>query len=159
MDPFLSPHKAIISENYAAVVEQIKKSEINQEFFTDVSSQLLLTFKCYIWRWPDHVELIRKLTHLEGQRVSFIEMRALFPGSIHTYIHTHFSTPRWKLGTEHSFPTLFSFTAASRYLTLLPLHYLNLLPLHYLTLLPLHYSANTPVRNEQVHNGRDHEPL
>jgi hypothetical protein len=62
----------------------IKESEVNQEFFTDAYSLLLLTFKSFIWRWPGHLELIRKLTLLEGRRVSYIEMRALFPGLIHS---------------------------------------------------------------------------
>jgi hypothetical protein len=62
----------------------IKESEVNQEFFTDAYSLLLLTFKSFIWRWPGHLELIRKLTDLEGRRVSYIEMRALFPGLIHS---------------------------------------------------------------------------
>ena len=61
----------------------IKESEVNQEFFTDAYSLLLLTFKSFIWRWPGHLDLIFKLQGLEEQCVSFIEMRALFPGSTH----------------------------------------------------------------------------
>jgi hypothetical protein len=58
-------------------------SEVDQEFVSDIFSLLLVTFKSFVWRWPGHFDLILKLQGLEEQRVSVIEMRALFPGSTH----------------------------------------------------------------------------
>jgi hypothetical protein len=58
-------------------------SEVDQEFVSDIFSLLLVTFKSFVWRWPGHLDLILKLQGLEEQRVSVIEMRALFPGSTH----------------------------------------------------------------------------
>ena len=62
---------------------KIHMSEVDQEFVSDIFSLLLVTFKSFVWRWPGHLDLILKLQGLEEQRVSFIEMRALFPGLTH----------------------------------------------------------------------------
>ena len=62
---------------------KIHMSEVDQEFVSDIFSLLLVTFKSFVWRWPGHLDLILKLQGLEEQRVSVIEMRALFPGSTH----------------------------------------------------------------------------
>ena len=73
---------AIICESYLAVTHAIKESEAEQEFFHDVAAVTVVSFKSFLWRWPPHRELVEKLKNLHKTRVSFIDMRALFPGSL-----------------------------------------------------------------------------
>jgi hypothetical protein len=73
---------AIICESYLAVTHAIKESEAEQELFHDVAAVTVVSFKSFLWRWPPHRELVEKLKNLHKTRVSFIDMRALFPGSL-----------------------------------------------------------------------------
>jgi hypothetical protein len=75
---------AIICESYLAVTHAIKESEAEQEFFHDVAAVTVVSFKSFLWRWPPHRELVEKLKNLHKTRVSFIDMRAHFPGSFLT---------------------------------------------------------------------------
>ena len=73
---------AIICESYLAVTHVVKESEAEQEFFHDVAAVAVVSFKSFLWRWPEHRELLIKLKNLHKTRVSFIDLRALFPGSL-----------------------------------------------------------------------------
>jgi hypothetical protein len=41
-----------------------------------------VSVKSFLWRWPSHRELVEKLKNLHKTRVSFIDLRTLFPGSL-----------------------------------------------------------------------------
>jgi hypothetical protein len=71
---------AIICESYVTVTHAMKKSEAEQEFFHDVASVTVVSFKSFLWRWPPHGELVENLKKLNKTRVSFIDLRTLFPG-------------------------------------------------------------------------------
>jgi hypothetical protein len=71
---------AIICESYLTVTHQLKMSDSEQEFFHDVCSVSVVTFKSFVWRWPPHLEILEKLENLKKRRVSLIEMRVLFQG-------------------------------------------------------------------------------
>jgi hypothetical protein len=88
-----SPHTAIICESYLVVAAEIHKSEAHQEITTDIFSLLVVTFKSFAWFWPGHQRLIKKLKSLKERRVSFIELRALFPGSIKFSTPTQYGMP------------------------------------------------------------------
>jgi len=70
---------AIICESYLAVTAIVKKSEADQEFFTDIVRVTMMAIKSSLFRWPKHTILIYQPSILKRKRVGYNEMRMLFP--------------------------------------------------------------------------------
>jgi len=99
---------AIICESYLDVTAIVKSSDADQEFFTDVASVTKMAIKSLIFRWPGHMSVIHELSVLKRKRVSYRQMRVLFPDILPVTIGTFmkhyaaFEPIRRRSGAEHS---------------------------------------------------------
>jgi hypothetical protein len=70
---------AIIVEAYMKVVKGIEEMESDQEFFTDVTSVVIVSIKSFIHRWPGHQQLISAIGDSKMKSVDYLTLRQIFP--------------------------------------------------------------------------------
>lgn len=85
---------AIIVDNYAKVVESVQDFEAEQEFFTDLTSVVNVSFKALWLQWPSKRDLVDQLSKSAVVNVRYGTLRVLFPTwsrqGIRSFLH-HYS--------------------------------------------------------------------
>ena len=85
---------AIIVDNYAKVVESVLDFEAEQEFFTDLTSVVNVSFKAVWLRWPSNRDLMDQLSKSVVVNLRYGTLRVLFPTwsrqGIQSFLH-HYS--------------------------------------------------------------------
>ena len=82
---------AIIVDSYAKVAQSVEDYEAEQEFFTDLTSIIVISFKANVLRWPSKQLLIRQLRGSRVTNVHYGILRLLVPtwqkDSMKSFLH------------------------------------------------------------------------